>query len=104
MPLTGRFDFRRTVSGKLLLLLEEDVAARWSPFRKGARRRRWRRARVLDLAAREMRPLMDLRSRPNFAILPERKDQPASAEHMESALEGALAGSREGGAGRHAAH
>ena len=47
MPLTGRFDFRRTVSGKLLLLLEEDVAARWSPFRKPARRRRWRRARVL---------------------------------------------------------
>jgi len=34
MPLTGRFDFRRTVSGKLLLPLEEDVAARWSPFLK----------------------------------------------------------------------
>ena len=34
MPLTGRFDFRKTFFGKLVLQVEEDVKAFWSPFRK----------------------------------------------------------------------
>src|SRR4051794_12342801 len=104
MPLTGRFDFRKTISGKLLLLLEEDVAARWSPFRKRSRRRRWRRAGVIDLAAMEMRPLMDLRSRPNFAVIPQRNDQPANAADVQTSRPGALAGSHQDAVGRHAAH
>jgi hypothetical protein len=67
MPLTGRFDFRKTFSGKLVLMLEEDVRA-LSPLRKGSTRRRWRKASVMDLAATELRPLMDLRSKPNYHI------------------------------------
>jgi len=67
MPLTGRFDFRKTFSGKLVLMLEEDVRA-LSPLRKGSMRRRWRKASVMDLAATELRPLMDLRSKPNYHV------------------------------------
>ena len=66
MALTGRFDFRKTLSGKLVLLLEEDVAMFFSRLRKRSTRRRWRRARVMDLAAIEMRQLMDLRVKPNY--------------------------------------
>ena len=54
MPLTGRFDFRKTFSGKLVLILEEDVRA-LSPLRKGSTRRRWRNATVMDLVATELR-------------------------------------------------
>jgi hypothetical protein len=68
MPLTGRFDFRRTFSGKLVLFLEEDVRPLWSPIRKRTVRRRWRRAKVMDLAATELRPMLDLRSRPNYHV------------------------------------
>ena len=35
MPLTGRFDFRKTLSGKLVLILEEDVTA-LSPLRESS--------------------------------------------------------------------
>src|SRR5829696_5254800 len=66
MALTGRFDFRKTLSGRLVLLLEEDVAVFFSRLRKRSTRRRWRRARVMDLAAIEMRQLMDLRVKPNY--------------------------------------
>ena len=66
MALTGRFDFRKTLSGRLVLLLEEDVAMFFSRLRKRSTRRRWRRARVMDLAAIKMRQLMDLRVKPNY--------------------------------------
>jgi hypothetical protein len=66
MALTGRFDFRKTLSGRLVLLLEEDVAVSFSRLRKRSTRRRWRRARVIDLAAAEMRHLIDLRLKPNY--------------------------------------
>jgi hypothetical protein len=64
--LTGRFDFRKTFSGKLVLLLEEEVNVLWSRFRKRSTRRRWRRAKVLDLASPALRPLIDLRLKPNY--------------------------------------
>ena len=67
MPLTGRFDFRKTFSGKLVLILEEDVRA-LSPLRKGSTRRRWRKATVMDLAATELRSMMDHRSKPNYHV------------------------------------
>jgi hypothetical protein len=66
MSLTGRFDFRKTLSGKLVLLVEEDVAVHFQGLRKRSTKRRWRRANVMDLAAPEMRPLIDLRSKPNY--------------------------------------
>jgi hypothetical protein len=62
MALTGRFEFRKTLLGKLVLLVEEDAATSFSRLRRRSTKRRWRRAMALDLAAPEMRPLIDLRS------------------------------------------
>ncbi len=65
MALTGRFNFRRSWFGKLMLEVEEEV----KPFFGGdskALKRRWRRATLLDLAQPEMRPLIDLRFQPQF--------------------------------------
>ncbi len=59
--LTGRFTFRRTFTGKIILQVEEEVRALWPMSRKRAFRRRWRNATLMDLAATELRPLMDLR-------------------------------------------
>jgi hypothetical protein len=66
MALTGRFTFRRTFWGKIVLQVEEEVRPIWRFWQQGARRRRWRDATLMDLAAVELRPLMDLRSRPRF--------------------------------------
>jgi hypothetical protein len=92
MPLTGRFDFQKTMTGKLVLLLEEDVRTAWTPFRKRAMRRRWRRARVMDLASPELRPLIDLRTRPNYRSPAQRIDEDAPrSEQLERAVESAMA-------------
>ena len=61
--LTDRFDFRRTVSGKIVLQVEEHVSSFWS--RKGDLKKRWRNATIMDLASTELRGLMDLRMRPH---------------------------------------
>ena len=66
MSLTGRFTFRRTFSGKVVLQVEDEVRPIWRFWQQGARRRRWRDATLMDLAAVQLRPLMDLRSRPRF--------------------------------------
>jgi hypothetical protein len=79
MAITGRFDFRRTLSGKLMLLVEEDVATWFALWRRRSTKRRWRRARVLDLAAPEMRHLIDLRLRPSYQA-PHRLNQPSPIE------------------------
>ena len=56
--LTGRFWFRRTWTGKLILLVEEEKP-RWFS-RKHLTKLRWRDARLLDLAEAPMRTLMTL--------------------------------------------
>jgi hypothetical protein len=71
VSLTGRFNFRKTWRGRLNLEIEEDVHSRW-----GGEKRRWRKARVADLAEPEMRALIDLRFRPQFAAFPRLADQP----------------------------
>ena len=63
MALTGRFNFRKTLTGKCVLQLEEDVKAWWPRKRT---KRRWRDANLMDLARPELRPLIDLRSKPNY--------------------------------------
>jgi hypothetical protein len=64
MSLTGRFNLRKSVSGRLILQVEEEVQSLLSLFvRDRVRKRRWRDAKVLDLAAVELRPLIDLRYR-----------------------------------------
>ncbi len=61
--LTGRFTFRRTFTGKIVLQVEEEVRTSWPLSRKRPFRRRWRNATLMDLTATELRPLMDLRMR-----------------------------------------
>jgi hypothetical protein len=56
--LTGRFWFRKTWTGKLVLLVEEEKP-RWLT-RRGLTKLRWRDARLLDLAEAPMRTLMTL--------------------------------------------
>ena len=85
MALTGRFDFRRTLSGKLVLFLEEDVAVSFSRLRKRSTRRRWRRARVMDLATTELRQLMDLRFKPNYQAPMRRFEELARADLLSPA-------------------
>src|SRR5215212_8939643 len=60
MALTGKFDFRRTWSGKLILYVEEEVKLL---FRRKLKRR-WRRAKLIDMAEPELRRLMDMRFQP----------------------------------------
>ena len=55
MSLTGRFWFRKSWTGRLVLLVEEE-RPRW--FGRGVGKPRWRNARLLDFAEPELRPLM----------------------------------------------
>jgi hypothetical protein len=64
MPLTGRFNLRRTLTGRIVLQVEEDKPVWWS--RQGKSRRRYRDAHVMDLAKPEMRALIDLRNKPQY--------------------------------------
>src|SRR3954469_11571318 len=64
MPLTGKFKFRKTLWGRIVLQLEEEVKPLWS--KPGALKRRWRDATLMDLAAPEMRPLIDMRFKPHL--------------------------------------
>ena len=66
MSLTGKFAFRRSLTGKMVLKVEEDVKRPWPLSRTGTSRRRWRDATTMDLAETELRPLMDLRNRPQL--------------------------------------
>ena len=61
MPLTGRFSFRRTLFGKVVMTVEEEVKGFWPMARNGASRRRWRDATLWDLTHPELRRILDLR-------------------------------------------
>ena len=65
MALTGRFNFRRSWFGKLMLELEEEFKPFFASEKKPVKRR-WRRATLVDLAQPEMRALIDLRFQPQF--------------------------------------
>jgi hypothetical protein len=75
MPLTGRFWFRRTWTGKLILLVEEE-RGRWFRRRRGSTLR-WRDAKLLDLAEAPLRGLMTLERtyRPAFGSGDARRPQ-----------------------------
>ena len=67
MALTGRFNLRKTWTGRIVLQVEEEVAGFWTRmFGKAKLHRRWRDANVLDLAAPELRSLVYLRFRPRY--------------------------------------
>ena len=56
MALTGRFNLRKTLTGRIVLQVEEEVTGFWSRMTGGTKlHRRWRDANVLDLAAPELR-------------------------------------------------
>ena len=64
MGLTGRFNLRKTFSGRIIVQVEEEKTSFWSFLAKEPKlRRRWRDATMMDLAAVELRPLMDMRDR-----------------------------------------
>ena len=58
MPLTGRFSFRRTLFGKVVLIVEEEKKA---PFASNRTWKRWRDASLMDLTNHELRKLLELR-------------------------------------------
>ena len=59
MPLTGRFTFRKSLFGRIVLRVEEDAPLFW-PL-SGRIHRRWRDARFMDLVQPEIRGLLNLR-------------------------------------------
>ena len=65
MALTGRFNFRRSWLGKLVLEVEEEAKPIFGKDKKPVKYR-WRRATLIDLAQPEMRALIDLRFQPQF--------------------------------------
>lgn len=66
MALTGRFTFRRSIGGKIVLQVEEEVRKPWPFSRRNPLKKRWRDANLMDLAAPELRALIDLRHKPQF--------------------------------------
>ncbi len=67
MALTGRFNLRKTFTGRIVLQVEEEVQGFWGRMTGRPKlHRRWRDASVLDLAAPELRSLVDLRFRPRY--------------------------------------
>jgi hypothetical protein len=64
MAMTGRFNLRKSFSGRIILQVEEEVKSAWGLFSSKPKfRRRWRDAKAMDLSATELRALMDLRNR-----------------------------------------
>ena len=77
--LTGRFTFRRTLTGKIVLQVEENVRTLWPLSRKRPFRQRWRNATLMDLTATQLRPLMDLRMKPPVHTVEVSSAPPSSA-------------------------
>ena len=93
MGLTGKFQFRRTLWGKTVLQIEEEVKPLWAKAR--AMKRRWRDATQLDLVAPEMRPLIDMRFRPHLRFLstpaPEETSAPREQQEVDRVVEAGTA-------------
>ncbi len=87
MALTGRFNLRKTFTGRIVLQVEEEVQGFWGRMTGTPKlRRRWRDASVLDLAAPELRALVDLRFRPRYMpAAPEAaQDWPRAPRQLEA--------------------
>ena len=66
MALTGKFSLRKSLTGKIILQVEEEVKSFWRRPKPGPLKRRWRDATLMDLAAPELRPLIDMRFKPQY--------------------------------------
>ncbi len=87
MALTGRFNLRKTFTGRIVLQVEEEVQGFWSRMTgKTKLHRRWRDASVLDLAAPELRSLVDLRFRPRYMpqVQEPTQDWPKAPRQLEA--------------------
>jgi hypothetical protein len=79
MALTGRFNFRKTITGRIILQVEEEVKGFWGGLTGRTKlHRRWRDANMMDLAAPELRSLVDLRFRPRY--MPQAYEAPAAPD------------------------
>ena len=63
MPLTGKFSFRRTLLGRVSLIVEEEQSTYWPLFGQGKPRRRWRHAAVMDLTHPGLRKILELQDK-----------------------------------------
>src|SRR5215207_9550731 len=66
MGLNGKYRFRKTLWGRIVLQIEEEVKPFWVRSKPEVLKPRWRDATLMDLAAPEMRPLIDMRFRPHL--------------------------------------
>ena len=66
MGLTGKFKFRKTLWGKIVLQIEDEVKPFWSRSKPDTLKRRWRDATLMDLADPQMRFLIDMRFKPHL--------------------------------------
>jgi len=87
MGLTGKFKFRKKLWGKLVLQIEEEVKPFWSRSKPEILKRRWRDATLMDLAAPEMRHLIDMRFKPYLYARSSTAPEGASAPGELHALE-----------------
>jgi hypothetical protein len=84
MALTGRFTFRRSFWGRIVLQVEEEKKSLFS--RSKPMKKRWRDATLMDLAAPELRPLIDLRYKPHF--MAQHDYLSAASAHQPLSVEG----------------
>jgi hypothetical protein len=78
MALTGRFTLRRTWTGRIVLQVEDEKRG-FFRSRNAPPKRVWRDATLMDLAAPEMRPLIDLRYKPHYLTPGLQADTPQAA-------------------------
>ena len=64
MALTGKFRFRKSLWGKIVLQIEEEVKPFWSRSGIGGLKRHWRNATAMDLSTPEMHHLNEMRFNP----------------------------------------
>lgn len=88
MHLTGKFTFRRSFWGRIVLQIEEEVKSSWPLSRKTPTRRRFRDATLMDLAAPELRTLIDLRHKPRHDLSQHYYTPMASPHRVEAEVEG----------------
>ncbi|MET7244814.1 hypothetical protein ABZT49_15755 [Methylobacterium sp. EM32] len=66
MAITGRFNFRKTVTGKLVLQVETERRSWWPFARAASPGHVWRDATPKDLTAVELQQLLNLRRNPGY--------------------------------------
>ena len=104
MALTGRFKFRKTLWGKIVLQLEEEVRPLWSGSKPKALKRRWRDAKLMDLADPALRPLIDMRFKPHLWARSLGLETELAPRDLTGAHDGGEAGPLQNGEVRRIAH